>query len=289
MNGSIVALITPFKNNKIDFKELDRLCSLHLEKNTDGLLLLGTTAEAEALSDDEKVSVVKFIYERVYKKIDIMVGIISNITEEAVRLAGLFDDFDVNCFLAINPYYNKTNTSGLLKHFTYIADHIRKPLVIYNVPKRTSMNIPIDVVSALSYHRNIVGIKEASGDFLYQLQIANFINDDFKLYSGDDSTMLLSLYLGASGVINVIGNAFPSDIRKIIQLFKTNDSLCKEMFYRLFNLIRIMYAEVSPIGIKYVMYLLGYNTLEYRRPLDKPSNYLKRLLENEMYILLENE
>lgn len=287
MNGSIVALITPFKNNEIDFDELNKLCDFHLENKTDGLLLLGTTAEAESLSDDEKYNLVKFIYDRVYQKIDIMIGIISNITEEVVRLASLFEEFDINSYLVINPYYNKTNISGMLKHFTYIADHVNKPIILYNVPKRTGMSIPIEVVRALSYHKNIIGIKEASGDFLYQLELAGFINEGFKFYSGDDTTMLLSLYLGASGVINVIGNAFPKEMRLITNSFNKNNDISKLAFYKLFNLIKAMYREVSPIGIKYVMYLLGFEVLGYRRPLDEPSKELKRELEKEMLLLIE--
>jgi len=287
MNGSIVALVTPFRNNEIDFDELDKLCQFHLENKTDGLLLLGTTAEAESLSDKEKQEVVKFVYDRVYLRIKLMIGLISNITEEVIRLASLFDGLDIDCYLVINPYYNKTNTSGMLKHFTYIADHLNKPIVLYNVPKRTGMSIPIDVVRALSYHKNIIGIKEASGDFLYQLELSSFINEKFKLYSGDDATMLLSLYLGASGVINVIGNAFPKEMKLIINSFDKNNEISKTAFYKLFNLIKVMYQEVSPIGIKYVMYLLGFEVLGYRRPLDEPSKELKRKLEEQMLYLIE--
>lgn len=287
MNGSIVALVTPFRNDEIDFDELDKLCQFHLENKTDGLLLLGTTAEAESLSDKEKQEVVKYVYDRVYLRIKLMIGLISNITEEVIRLASLFDGFDIDYYLVINPYYNKTNTSGMLKHFTYIADHLNKPIVLYNVPKRTGMSIPIDVVRALSYHKNIIGIKEASGDFLYQLELSSFINDKFKLYSGDDATMLLSLYLGASGVINVIGNAFPKEMKLIINSFDKNNEISKTAFYKLFNLIKVMYQEVSPIGIKYVMYLLGFEVLGYRRPLDEPSKELKRKLEEQMLYLIE--
>ena len=211
-----------------------------------------------------------------------MIGIISNITEEVVKLSKLYEDYDIDSFLVINPYYNKTNEAGLLKHFTYIADHVTKPIVIYNVPKRTGMNIPVEVVRALSYHKNIIGIKEASGDLLYQLKITPFIHDNFKLYCGDDSTMLLSLYLGASGIISVLGNAFPAELKLIISSFKKNPEISKTTFYKLFNLINSMYQEVSPIGIKYVMYLMGFNTLFYRRPLDEPSKNLKRELEHEV-------
>lgn len=283
MVGSIVALITPFTvDNEIDYGELAKLCTFHLENKTDGLLLLGTTAEAEALSKEEKRKIVEFVYDRVHPKIKLMVGIISNITEEVVELSELFNGLDIDCFLVINPFYNKTNSSGLLKHFTYIADGVKKPIVLYNVPKRTGMSIPYEVVRALSYHRNIIGIKEASGDILYHEKVSRLIREDFHLYCGDDSTMLPSLYLGASGVISVIGNAFPKEIKLIVESFFKAPDISKTAFFKLFDLINAMYMEVSPIGVKYIMYLLGYKTLYYRRPLDEPSKEFKRRLEQEL-------
>ncbi len=288
MVGSIVALITPFNSdNLIDYDELKRLCEFHLENQTDGLLLLGTTGEAESLSDLEKKELVSFVYNLVYPKIKIMVGLISNITEEVIELSKMFEDFDIDSYLVINPYYNKTNVSGLLKHFTYIADNVSKPIVLYNVPKRTGMSIPIEVIKALSYHKNIIGIKEASGDLNYQTKLIPFLNENFKLYCGDDSTMLLSLFLGATGVISVIGNAFPKEVKLICQSFDKNVNISKTTFYKLFDLMNTMVQEVSPIGIKYVMYLIGFNTTRYRRPLDEPSRILKRNLEKEILLILD--
>ena len=183
MKESIVALICPFdENNKINYDELDRLCDYQIENKTDGILLLGTTQESESLTKEEKHELVDFVYHKVYKKMKIIIGIISNITEEVVSISKQYDEYDIDSFLVITPYYNKTNVSGLIKHFTYIADHVSKPIVLYNVPKRTGMSIPIDVVRILSYHHNIIGIKDASGDALYTQEIAKFINNKFKLY-----------------------------------------------------------------------------------------------------------
>lgn len=288
MVGSIVALITPFnEDNEIDFAELERLCNFHLENRTDGLLLLGTTAESEALTAEEKKKLVDFVYQKVYPKIRIMIGLISNITEEVVKQSKFYDDYDIDSFLVINPYYNKTNESGLLKHFTYIADRTSKPIVLYNVPKRTGMGIPVEVVRALSYHKNIIGIKEASGDLLYQLKISSFLGENFRLYCGDDSLMLPSLYLGASGVISVLGNAFPAELKLITESFKKNPEISRTAFFKLFDLMNVMMQEVSPIGIKYVLYLMGFNTLHYRRPLDEPSKELKRKLEREILNIID--
>lgn len=288
MAKSIVALITPFQqNNSIDYNELERLCKFHIENETDTLLLLGTTAEAEALTNEEKKSLVEYVYQQVYPKISIMVGLISNMTDIVIEQAKLFQNLDIDAYLVINPYYNKTNSSGLLKHFTYIADALDHPIVIYNVPRRTGMQIPVEVIGALSYHKNIIGIKEASGDLEYQLKLIQYIKNDFKLYSGDDSTMLLSLFLGASGVISVIGNAFPKELKLITSSFVKNPEVSKTIFFKLYPVISNMYQEVSPIGIKYIMYLLGFDTFKYRRPLDEPSREFKRILEKVMLDIVD--
>lgn len=280
MYGSIVALITPFDNdNNIDYEEVKRLCDYHLENKTDGLLLLGTTAEAEALSDDEKYNLVKYIYEYIDGRIKLMLGLISNKYEEVIHQADMLKEFDIDSYLVIAPYYIKSNDSGLLKYFTFIADRINKPIIIYNVPKRSGFNIPFDVIKALSYHKNIIGIKEATSDPIQLLKLINISNDSFKIYCGDDSMMLIAMMLGAQGCINVIGNAFPLEIKLIMDSIKRNPDIAKTTFYKLFNLMNYMYKEVSPIGIKYIMYLIGFNKDNYRLPLDTPSKGFKRELE----------
>lgn len=283
MYGSIVALITPFDNdNNIDYEEVKRLCDYHLENKTDGLLLLGTTAEAEALSDDEKYNLVKYIYEYINGRIKLMLGLISNKYEEVIHQADMLKEFDVDSYLVIAPYYVKSNDSGLLKYFTFIADRINKPIIIYNVPKRSGFNIPFDVIKALSYHKNIIGIKEATSDPIQLLKLINISNDSFKIYCGDDSMMLIAMMLGAQGCINVIGNAFPLEIKLIMDSIKRNPDIAKTTFYKLFNLMNYMYKEVSPIGIKYIMYLIGFNKDNYRLPLDNPSKEFKRELEKQV-------
>ncbi len=280
MYGSIVALITPFDiDNNIDYKELQRLCDYHLENKTDGLVLLGTTAEAEALTDDEKYSIVKYVYDYLEGRIKIMIGLISNKYEEVIRQADLFKEFDIESYLVIAPYYVKSNNSGLLKYFTFIADRLDKPIVIYNVPKRCGFNMPFEVIEALSYHKNIIGIKEASSDPISLLKIIKLSNDKFKIYCGDDSMMLIAMMLGAEGCINVIGNAFPLEIKLIMDSIRKNSEIAKTTYYKLFDLMNNMYKEVSPIGIKYIMYLIGFNKDNYRLPLDEPSREFKRELE----------
>lgn len=289
LKGSIVALITPFtEDNSIDYVELDKLLELHLKNKTDGLLLLGTTAEAESLSDEEKYEIVKHCIDYLKGSIPVMVGIISNTTREAVRLSKLFSDLEFDSYLASVPYYIKTNTEGLIRHFNYIADHTDKPIVLYNVPKRTGLNISYEVVKILSYHSNIIGIKEASGDISYQTKIAGLCKDSFVLYGADDMMMLSSLGLNAVGVISVIGNAFPKEIKLITDSYGKDIHIARTAFYKLMDLIEDIFIEPSPIPIKYLLYLQGFKTGHLRLPLAIASIGLRRKLEED-YLSLTYE
>lgn len=287
ITGSITALVTPFDlSNNINYQELHRLLDFQIQNKTDGVLLLGTTAEAESLTDEEKVSLVKDAIAYIDNRMKIIIGVISNQTERVLELGNLFKDLEFDAYLVITPYYTKTNTSGLMKHFNYIADHLSKPIILYNVPKRTGMEIPIEVVQALAYHPNIIGIKDASGNAVYQQQLAKITNESFSLYGGDDILTLISYHLGAKGVISVISNAFPKEMKLIYD--SKDKEISKTTFFKLMDLIDVMYKEVSPIGIKYVLYLLGYDTYSYRKPLDEPSLALKHKLQIEIHKLLED-
>lgn len=288
IKGSIVALVTPFtENDDIDYKEIEKILDFHLENKTDGILLLGTTAEAESLSLEEKKYLVNFVLTYLAGKIKVMVGIIDNVTENVIELANEFKDLNFDSYLVITPFYNKSNTSGLIKHFTRIADSVDKPIILYNVPKRTGINLDAEIVRILSYHPNIIGIKEASGNIEYQAKIAKFCNEKFVLYGGDDHTILASLALGAVGVISVINNAFPKEIKLIIDSFNKNIDISRTTFFILFPLIDVIYLEVSPICIKYLLYILGFKTKKYRLPLDEPSKVTKRKIEEEIYNFLD--
>lgn len=284
IKGSIVALITPFDNeNKVDFEEIKKFCKYHLDNNTDGLCILGTTGEAESLTDNEKVKIVECVTKEINNRIPIIVGVISNNPDKVIELSKLFDEFNIDAYLVISPYYIKTNETGIIKHFSYIADNVNKPVIIYNVPSRCGMNISYEAMQILALHKNIIGIKEASGDFKYQVKVASLISDKFKLYSGDDHTLLASLGINASGYINVIGNAFPKEMSEIYKYFNDNKKISRDRFYNLLPLIDVMYLDVNPIGIKYLMYIIGFNAARYRRPLDEASRTVKRKIEEECY------
>lgn len=290
IKGSIVALVTPFdEENKINFKEIKRLLDYHIENKTDGVLLLGTTAEAESLSDEERYSYVRYVCEYLDHRIPIMVGIISNNTKKAVLFADALKDLSIDSYLVSAPYYVKSNTEGLIRHFTYIADHVNRPIILYNVPKRNGFSLDAEVVKILSYHKNIIGIKEASGDFAYQTKISMFCNSSFVLYAADDLTLLPSLSLGAVGVISVINNAFPKEMKVIVDAYEKDRPLSKLMYEKIFPLTEDIYVEPSPIPIKYLLYIMGFQTRKVRLPLAEPSLSLRRKLEEDYLFLINDD
>lgn len=290
IKGSIVALITPFDDeNKINYNELFKLLDFHINNGTDGLLLLGTTGEPESLTDCEKREFVEKCIDYLQGRIKVMVGLISNIPERVIELSRLFEGLDIDSFLVTGPFYIKSNDSGLIKYFTYIADHISKPLIIYNVPKRTGFNISVEVVNVLSYHNNIIGIKEASGDLVYLSKIAVICRNSFVLYGGDDLTMIPALVMGASGIISVINNAFPKEVKTIIDCVNKDISISKCLFFKIFKLIEDIFIEVSPIPIKYLMYVCGFNTVKLRMPLANPSIELRRKIEEDYLEIVGEE
>lgn len=287
LTGSICALITPFTfESKINYIELEKILDFHLENRTDGILLLGTTGESEALTLTEKEELVRFCLDYLNGRIKVMVGVIGNNFDEVKGMIDVFDNFNFDSYLVVTPFYVKGNNSGIIKYFNRIADYANHPIIIYNVPKRTGINLDLEIVKCLSYHKNIIGIKEASGDLGYQTKIASFCNDEFVLYGGDDLNVLGSLSLGAKGIISVINNAFPKEFKLIISSFSKNIDISRTLLWILLPIIEAIYIEVSPIGIKYLMYLLGFDTDKYRLPLDEPDKKVKRIIEEKVITYL---
>ncbi|HIT49834.1 MAG TPA: 4-hydroxy-tetrahydrodipicolinate synthase [Candidatus Pelethenecus faecipullorum] len=289
LTGSIVALVTPFnEENEVDYPALERLLYYHLENQTDGIVVLGTTAEAESLSDEEKKQIVDFVCRHVGGKIKIMVGILSNVTEKVIAMSRLFEGMEIDSYLVITPYYNKSNTKGLLRHFTQIADACDHPIVVYHVPKRTGLVMDEETVRFLSYHPNIIGIKEASGNLAFQAQVAAFCNENFVLYGGDDLTMLASMALGAKGIISVIGNAFPKELKLIVDSFSKNIEISRSTYFGILSVTQAIYLEVSPILIKYLLYLMGFMLQNVRLPLAEGTLRSKHAVKTTYLTMLES-
>lgn len=267
--GSVVALITPFdKEGEVNYIELKRLIEFQIENKTDAILLLGTTAETPTLSKEEEYKIVDEAIRCVSKRVKIIVGITSNNTLEVLRKIDLFRDLAIDYYLAITPYYNKTNENGMYMHFLKIADYANKPIILYNVPHRCGVSISIDNLIKLKRHPNIIGIKEASGNIQYLTEVAGICDEQFFLFCGDDEVIIPSYALGAKGVISVVNNALPQEIKKIVCLLEEHKyDEANQLFFKYYKLIKNIFSQTSPIPIKHLLNYLKFEVGECRLPL----------------------
>ena len=284
LKGSIVALVTPFNaDGSVNYDELGRLLDYHIENKSGGIVILGTTGEASCLSFDEEAEIVKFSVKRVNKRIPLIVGSGSNETEKAVTMSKKYSELGADYVLVITPYYNKTNESGLIKHFQAVADASKCPVIMYNVPGRTGMSMSLHAIEVLSKHPNIYGIKEASGNMSYSMKVAKYVSDSFHMYSGNDDIIVPMMSIGSSGVISVLANIAPVQTNNICELcFKGDYKKANELQLKLLGVINDLFIEVNPIPVKEAMNHLGFNVGGYRAPLDYMSEANKQILVNEL-------
>lgn len=286
LKGSIVALITPFNDdNSINFEKLAELIEFQISHGSVAISILGTTGEAPTISFEEKKAIVEFVVKQVAGRIHINVGAGSNNTAQAVEFAQAFEKLGADSLLVITPYYNKTNETGMLKHFTKIAESVDIPIIMYNAPGRTGVNLSVEAVEVLAKHPNITGLKEASGDIAYVEKISRYLSNNFALYSGNDDMIVPCLSLGASGVISVWANFMPDVVKELIEIFATNPAHSLSLQQKYLNLIDSLFIEANPIPVKFVMNQLGYNVGSVRLPLDEPSETAKIQLLKELEIL----
>jgi 4-hydroxy-tetrahydrodipicolinate synthase len=269
--GLTVALVTPFRNNEIDFGELNRLVDWHVEQGTDCLCPTGTTGESPTLDHEEHERVIACVAERAAGRIKVMAGTGSNSTREAIRLTRSARRAGVDGALLVGPYYNKPTQEGYYRHFAAIAEAADLPIVLYNIPGRTGSNILPETIARLAEIQTIVGIKEATGSLDQASQIAALC--DLTLLSGDDSLTLPLMSIGGRGVVSVVGNILPRDIRALIAAFDAGDlRVAREWHRRLFPLCRdLLGVATNPIPIKTAMKLLGRGSGELRLPLCPPD------------------
>lgn len=272
LKGSIVALVTPFdENGNVNYNELEKLLDYHCE-NSDGILILGTTGESSTLTFEEEEKIVEFSVKRVNKRVPLMVGSGSNETEKAVKMSKKYSELGADYLLVITPYYNKTNESGLIKHFTSVAEVSLCPIVMYNVPSRTGMSISLHAIEVLSKHPNICGIKEASGNISYSMNVAKYLSKDFVMLSGNDDIIVPMMSIGGAGVISVLANIAPKQTSKIIDLcLNSKYEEATKINLSLLDVIHNLFNEVNPIPVKAAMNYLGFNVGGYRMPLDEMS------------------
>lgn len=281
--GSAVALITPFHDGAIDYTALTRLIELQIASGSDAIVALGTTGEAATLMQDEREEVIRFVVERVSNRIPVIVGTGSNNTEDAIQKSRFAEAVGADGLLIVTPFYNKTTQEGLLAHYSSIAEQVRLPILIYNVPSRTGLNIKPETVTKLVRScENIVGIKEASGDISQITKLAAMC-PECDIYSGNDDHVVPILSIGGKGVISTVANIIPEVMHLMCKAYFDGDiEEAKRLQLALLPIQQAAFCEVNPIPIKTMMGLLKLCDPEVRLPLVKPSIEHYELMETTL-------
>ena len=284
LKGVIVALVTPFYDDfSVNYEKLGELIEFHIENGATAILILGTTGEAPTITEAEQLEIVKFTVEKAAGRIHIMAGSGNNDTAKSIEVSQAFEALGVNSLLLITPFYNRTNDSGMIKHFEKIADAVSIPTLLYTVPARTGCNIAPHVVAHLAKHPRIVGIKDATGDFSYSMKISRYVSNDFSLYSGEDNTIIPLLSIGASGVISVWANYQPEVVSKMLMVYaEGRHKEALKMQHDHLDFVNALFIETSPIPLKYVMNQAGMNVGPLRLPLDELSDEAKVIVNQHV-------
>lgn len=284
--GSGVAIITPFNpDGSINFDKLGELIEFQIENKTDSIIICGTTGESATMPDAEHLSAIDYTVKKVAGRIPVIAGAGSNDTKHGVELATKAEKLGIDALLLVTPYYNKATQKGLIRHFTAYAEAVSCPIILYNVPGRTGVNIKPETALALSKIDNIVGIKEASGDIAQVAKIAQLCGPDFYIYSGNDDMIVPTMSLGGKGVISVLANVVPRDVHDMVYKFIEGDTEgALKLQLDTFELTEALFIEVNPIPVKTAMNLMGYEVGDLRMPLcemdDKNLEILRKALVN---------
>ena len=282
-DGSGVALVTPFKNGKINYEKMGELIEWHIKNKTDAIIVCGTTGESSTMTDEERKSTIKFVVDKVNKKIPVIAGSGSNNTAYSIELSKYCQEVGVDGLLIVTPYYNKATQDGLIKHYTTIANSVDLPIILYNVPGRTGVNISPNTVKILSKVKNIVAIKEASGNISQVAEIARLCGDDFSIYSGNDDQIVPILSVGGIGVISVLANILPRETHDIVEKYLLGDvEESRKLQLGVNELVNSLFIEVNPIPVKAAMNLMGMEAGELRLPLSDISNKNLEILKDNM-------
>lgn len=283
VKGTSTALITPFTKDGIDFDALDNLIDYQIENGVKSAVLLGTTGEPATLSMKEKIAIVKFVEKKANGRLQIIVGTGSNSTSVAIENSKLFEDLGADVLLIVTPYYNKCTQSGLIKHYTAIADAVSTPIICYNVPGRTGVNMLPQTFATLAKHKNIVGIKEACGNLEQIEEVIRLAGNDAEIISGDDSLTVPIISMGGVGVISVVSNVFPAYIAQMTDTALSGDfKTASKMQLDILPLVKAMFSEVNPIPIKKASAIMGLTNGILRLPLTEMSEENSARLENLM-------
>lgn len=267
--GSGVAIVTPmYEDGKVNYDELARLIEFQIEQGTDAIISCGTTGESATLDHDEHCKVLDFTIQHVNHRVPVIAGTGSNDTMYAVQLAQSAEKSGADGLLMVTPYYNKTSQSGLVRHFTYVADRVNTPIILYNVPSRTGCNIQPETYLELSKHPNIVATKEANGNVASTIQTMSLCGDELAVYSGEDDLTLPLMAMGGKGVISVFANVMPKTMHELCAAVLKGDlTTARKIQYAHTELMKALFMDVNPIPVKEALNMMGYACGPCRMPL----------------------
>ena len=281
--GCGTAIITPFTNEGINFTEFEKLIETQIAKGADSIIVCGTTGESATMSLEERKAAIQFVTRIVNKRIPVIAGTGANCTKSAIEMTIFAESVGVDAVLVVTPYYNKTTQAGLIAHFTAIANSTSLPIIMYNVPSRTGLNILPSTCLELSKIENIVAIKEASGNLSQIAEIAALCRDNLHIYSGNDDQILPILSLGGLGVISVLSNVVPDVVHKMTEdFFNGNIMDATKAQLDTLELTNSLFCEVNPIPVKAALNMIGYNVGEPRLPLVEMSTSGKERLRKAL-------
>lgn len=269
--GAGVAIVTPMNaDGSINYDEFGRVIDFQINNGTDAIIVCGTTGESATMTDEEHVECIRYCVERVNKRVPVIAGTGSNDTKYAVDLSVEAEKLGADALLVVTPYYNKTSQRGLIAHFTAIANSVNIPIILYNVPSRTGVNIALDTYDVLANHKNIAAVKEASGNISAIAKIIEKCGDRLDVYSGNDDQIVPIMALGGKGVISVLSNVCPKETHDIAQLCLDNNvAEASKLQIKYLDLCNNLFIDVNPIPVKEAMNLIGFKAGECRLPLLK--------------------
>ena len=282
--GSGVAIVTPMgADGSVNYEAFTQLIEYQIAKGSDAIVVCGTTGEASAMDDKEHLDVIEHCVKTVNKRVPVVAGTGSNDTRHAIALSKEASVRGADALLQVTPYYNKTNQTGLVRHFTAIADAVGLPIILYNVPSRTGMSIAVDTYRALAQHPLIVATKEATGDIGFIANVACACGDDLAIYSGNDDQVVPILSLGGIGVISVVANVLPCEMSEMCHLYfagRVQES--RDLQLQILPLNNALFSEVNPIPVKEAANIMGFAAGECRLPLGTLSEANRDRLKQEM-------
>lgn len=276
--GAIVAIVTPFKNGKVDEGKLRELIEFQIANGTDGIVPCGTTGESPTLSHEEHDRVIEITVDAVRKRVPVIAGTGSNSTAEALRLTKHAHEVGADGALIVCPYYNRPTQEGLYQHYKLIAENVSIPIIVYNIPGRTGVNLLPETLARLAKIPNIVGTKEASGSLKQMHDVITLCGPDFAVLSGDDFFTYPLLCLGGHGIISVVSNVAPADMAALVDAFAAGDlKKAKDLHFKMVPLVDSLFIETNPVPVKAALAMMGKIDYEVRLPLEKMSegNYEK--------------